>query len=160
MRFKEYLYRLTGPYKMCDKYAMMVMPSNTKIELLDIGLDINGLIFLAKLSTNPDKPDYDVLRKEFGPYANGRYVRRKKYTSCFFLDYGNDVNITTNLTLFMQCDCKVIVRDWDVVSLFVDSDSKISIEMGEHSHVTVYRFGNGEVIYSDKYKDQVRFKNG
>lgn len=159
MRFKEYLYRLSGPYRMCDKYADLVRPSNTKIELLELGLDINGMAFLAKMSTNPDNPDYELIRKEFGPYANGRYVRNKKYTSSFYLFYGEDVNINTNLTLFMQCDCKVIVRDYDVVSLFVDSGSKIHLELGENSNVTVHTYGDAEVIYSDKLSSNVVIKH-
>lgn len=160
MRITDYLHRVRNRSLMCDNYAQKVFAAQTKTSLLEIGLDVNGVDFLASMSTFDEQPDYALIEKEFGPYSNGRYVRRGKYTSSFYLFRKDGVHIDTNITLFMQCDCEVAVRDYDCVTLFVDSGSSIRLSMGEHSTVKVFRYGDAEIIFDSKYEKNVTLKNG
>ena len=160
MRITDYLHQLQDRSLICDSYARKVFAASTKTSMLNIGLDVNGIDFLASMSTFENKPDYALIEKEFGRYANGRFVRRDRYTSSFYLFNKEKVEISTNITLFMQCNCDVEVRDYDCVSLYVDSGSVINILMGEHSSVKIHRYGDAEILYDKNFENNITLKYG
>ncbi len=160
MRIKEYLQHLQTKGYVCEGYAKKVLAASTKTNMLNVGLDINGIEFLASMSTFEEKPDYSLIEEEFGRYANGRFVRNDKYTSSFYLFNKEKVLIGTNITLFMQCNCDVEVKDYDCVTLYVDSGSTINLTLGEHSAVKIFRYGDAEILYDMKFRDNITLKDG
>lgn len=112
---------------MCQRYRHGLLQCNSRRQIADIGLDINGIEYLSKAVCNsandPDSPfSPQSLATTFAPYNLGRYVSHQKGydTSAYVLPpQGQTLAITTDAALVVSFRGAIEIPDGAYVRLYL-----------------------------------------
>lgn len=152
MQTLDWLHSIIEQGKLCDTYTEKVDVAKSKKQLADIGLDYNGASFLCEMENQGMPLNYDVLKREFRAFINGRYYSENETSGGSVYTVGlwcqcdeKEVTVKTTVATFLDCDVDVIVPNNHYAILFVDSNCKIRVFCGSGSICKVNYWGNAKI---------------
>lgn len=152
MQTLDWLNSIIEQGKLCDTYTEKVDVAKSKKQLADIGLDYNGASFLCEMADQGMPLSYEVLKKEFRAFINGRYYSEndtangKVYTVGLWCQYEEpEVTVNTTVATFLDCDLNVIIPNNHYAILFVDSNCNLRIFCGSGSICKVNVWGDANI---------------
>lgn len=131
---------------LCAEYTDKVDAAGSKKALIDICLDANGLPWLCHSIERGWGLTPDYISKEFAPFNNGIYTRRKDgYTSQMYCQYdGDEIEVKTTALLLIDVHNVRVVADRICEIYMVNSE----VEIVGRGHAIVYPY-NSEVTKND-----------
>lgn len=147
---------------LCSEYTPRVLNAKSKKQIMDIVLDANGISYLQEMSDKGFPLDYDVIRKEFAAYTNGKYVATTKgkngveYRGSIYIDQTNPIDVNTHIVSLLNCKCDVIVPKGTCVMIFADSNCDIKVDCPNGSIAKVEYWGDAKVSSNNDDKVKIR----
>lgn len=139
---------------LCAEYTDKVDSAGSKKALLSICLDANGLPWICHSIARGWGLTPDYISKEFAPFNNGKYTRKKDgYTSQMYCQYdGAEIEVKTTALLLIDVHNVRIVADRICEIYMVNS----KVEIVGRSHAIVYSY-NSAVTNPDSSPAVVRY---
>lgn len=166
MTFKDWLEIVNNEGLICERYLPLVNAARSRKQYMDIVLDANGMAFLCDMSLRGHKLPYEVIRREFWAYLNGRYIHSKAsisgtYTAAMYCGVETPSSITVNTTLtgFFGCNCDVFVPDNMVCQIYVDNGTAINLKVSQDSTCHVCVWNGGDVKCANTSNIIMKHKN-
>lgn len=163
--FKDWLNKIIEADKLCSQYIDKVQVARNKKQIADIGLDANGASYLCKMKSLGYELPYEVIKEEFAPFINGRYIAKLasknggEYSSATYCEFGEKtVIIESTITTFLGCSLDVYVLDYGYSQLYVDKNCKINIHCGKGAQCVVDFWDGAEVTISEDSEGRVKLK--
>lgn len=144
MKFNEWFNNIADSGLACDTYLNKALGAKSKLHLMDVALDVNGVAFLCDMMSQDKGLSYEIIKVEFKNYINGNYKAEitkdngKGYSSCVYCEYNEEIEVDTTSTALFGCKCRVIVRPYDFAYLYLDKNCDIDICCPESSRVKVH----------------------
>jgi hypothetical protein len=149
MNYSEWIDDIICQGLLCDEYATKVQQAKSKKQVVDIALDANGVSYLQEMMEKGHALPYDVIRNDFRPYLNGRYVsvhkngeNGREYTGSVYFEQINDLLVHTTITSLLNCECNVIVPKNSIALLYSDGNCTIHVICMENAKCKVYHSGD------------------
>lgn len=163
--FKDWLNKIIEADKLCSQYIDKVQVARNKKQIADIGLDANGACYLCKMQSLGYELPYEVIKKEFAPFINGRYIAKLasknggEYSSATYCEFDEKtVIINATITTFLGCSLAVYIPEYSYSQLYVDGGSKITIHCPKNAHCMVDFWDGAEVAISEDSEGKVKLK--
>ena len=133
---------------LCTAYKDKWDKANDKEALMDMATDAKGMDMIADSCSNGWGLSSEYIAKSFSDYINGKWQRRNDgYTSEMYVMHKEDVAIRSTLTLFIDCECDVIVPKGIIAEIYLSGNSNVHIKCDGHCYVIKY--GNACVYDSE-----------
>lgn len=133
---------------LCGEYTAKWDKAQSKRDLADIGLDINGMRFVSATSAKNTwglSPKY--ITENFSDFINGKYIRKKDgYTSEVYVQYHGDITVRSTAIMIIQCDCEVFIPRNHIAEIYVTCESHIQIHA--EGICTVFKFDESTIKYN------------
>ena len=144
---------------LCGAYKTKWYSATSKEELMEIATDAKGMDMIADSISNEWGLSPLYIIKNFSDYINGKWQRNKDgYTSEMYVSHKSDVDIRSTLTLFVDCECDIVVSKGIVCEIYLSGKSKVRVMCEGHCYVIRYgkdcsftTEGNG--VVHEKYVD-------
>lgn len=95
---------------LCTSYKDKWDAATSKEALMEIATDAKGMDMIADSISNGWGLSSSYIAKNFSDYINGKWQRNKDgYTSEMYVSHKSDVDIRSTLTLFVDCECDIVV---------------------------------------------------
>lgn len=155
MTFREWINNLIGVGLLCCDYTSRVNSALSKKQLADIGLDANGISYIARMAQKGYPLPYNSLLKEFKNFINGNYIfesvpneRGYSYTSEVYVCYSDNdhVDVKTTLVAFLGCKTKINIQERTIVNVYLDKNCEVEINCPLSSRCRVYLYGDAKVV--------------
>lgn len=157
--FEEWIGKLTEAGLLCGDYVDKVDNAMSNKQIVDIGMDANGISYLPEMSSKGMPLPYDIITSRFSNFINGRYVCHTKsrngneYTSALYCKYAGDIDdADTTLLTLLGCSCTVNIAENAFVRIYVDSNSAVQVNCPESAMAIIEYWGDAEVSASGKVK--------
>lgn len=160
MTFSDWLNKVIENGKLCDNYTSKAIDAKSKLSLIRLALDANGVSYLQEMQSSGFALPYEVITKEFKNYINGRYIAEYKndkgsgYTSSIYCCSMNDIEISTTLTVILGCCSDIWVKENDFVRLYVDKNCDLTIHCPKSSRCII-DYWEGSLITGCDYNDNI-----
>lgn len=148
MTFKDWIEDIISKGLLCDDYTNRVNSAISKKQIADIGLDANGISYLAQMAYKGYPLPYSTILKEFKNFINGNYVyesipndRGYTYKTELYVEYNNNIDVRTTCVALLGCKTKVKLKERTVVELYLDSNCEIELDCPLSSRCRVYMYG-------------------
>lgn len=151
--FSDWLNNIIDKGFLCNEYSNKVSSALSKKQLVDIGLDANGIHYLCEMRQNGYPLDYNVLLNEFKHFINGKYIFTSKpnaagvsYTCELYCRYNNrELNVRTTCVSLLDCATTICIKPYDCVSVHLDENCDVKIKCHDTSSCRVYLYGAAKV---------------
>lgn len=163
MTFEEWINKVIQSGNLCSGYTGKVSSANSKLQLVRIVLDANGVSYLPEMDAKGFPLPYDTILKEFKNYINGNYTamfsndKGHGYSSSLYCCYagGNEINVDSTLSVYLGCSNVTLkIRENDFVYLYIDKNCDLSIECPESSKCLI-DYWEGANIDTSKSKGNI-----
>ena len=157
MVFEDWINNIIGKGLLCKEYTDKLVQAHSKLKIMDIVLDANGVSWLPEMDSKGYPLPYDTILREFKSYINGNYIAEFKneqgggYTSSLYCCYSESdtVDVTSTLAVFLGCSgTKIQVRENSVTHLYIDKNCDVSVFCPDSSHVYIDCWPNANVKVS------------
>lgn len=162
MTFKDWISDVISNGTLCGNYTAMTQGAGSKLALMRIVLDANGINWLQEMDAKGQPLPYETITSEFGNYINGKYMaefRNEKgrgYTSSLYCCSMDDIHVKTTLVSILGCACDVWLEENSFVKLFVDKNCDLVIHCPCTARCIVEYWDGAKVIVA-KNCDCVEF---
>lgn len=124
---------------LCTSYKDKWDAATSKEALMEIATDAKGMDMIADSISNGWGLSSSYIAKNFSDYINGKWQRNKDgYTSEMYVSHKSDVDIRSTLTLFVDCECDIVVSKGIVCEIYLSGKSKVRILCEWHCYVIRY----------------------
>ena len=124
---------------LCTSYKDKWDAATSKEALMEIATDAKGMDMIADSISNGWGLSSSYIAKNFSDYINGKWQRNKDgYTSEMYVSHKSDVDIRSTLTLFVDCECDIVVSKGIVCEIYLSGKSKVRILCEGHCYVIRY----------------------
>lgn len=124
---------------LCTSYKDKWDAATSKEALMEIATDAKGMDMIADSISNGWGLSSSYIAKNFSDYINGKWQRNKDgYTSEMYVFHKSDVDIRSTLTLFVDCECDIVVSKGIVCEIYLSGKSKVRILCEGHCYVIRY----------------------
>ena len=121
---------------LCGAYKTKWDSATSKEELMEIATDAKGMDMIADSISNEWGLSPLYIIKNFSDYINGKWQRNKDgYTSEMYVSHKSDVDIRSTLTLFVDCECDIVVSKGIVCEIYLSGKSKVRVMCEGHCYV-------------------------
>ena len=150
--FTDWIKKVSENGLLCSNYESKISSALSKKQLVDIGLDANGIHFLLELQQKGFSYPYEDFVAEFGRFINGNYVFESEpnekgvtYTCELYCSYSSQehIDVRTTAITIMDSVARLILKPNSAASIYVDTNSHVDIIVPAGSSCRVYIFGNG-----------------
>lgn len=157
MTFEEWINKVIQTGNLCSGYTDKVSSANSKLQLMRIVLDANGVSYLPEMDERGFPLPYDTILKEFKNYINGNYTamfsneKGRGYSSSIYCCYsdGNEINVNSTLSTYLGCSNVTLrIEENDFVHLFIDKNCNLSVECPESSRCIIDKWKGAKVDIS------------
>lgn len=132
----------------CSDYLQKWDSAKSKRQIMDVALSSQGIIFLCTSIQQGWGLSSEYIAKTFERYLNHRYVKEGEYTSCIYVSHDGEVVVDTTLTLFVDCNVRVIVPRNYFCKIYVCGKS--NVEVCGYGRVIVVRYGDDVKLNIEK----------
>ena len=153
MDFNTWINKVIESGNLCGEYKDKVDDAKSKLQLMRIVLDANGVSYLCEMQAKGMPLSYETINKDFRSYINGRYKAEFKnekgngYTSSIYCCYAEDeVLIDTTLTIMLGCNTDVYVRENDFVKIYADKNCELHISCPPSSKCIVEYWDGAKIV--------------
>lgn len=157
--FDDWINEIFNNGLLCAEYKDKVDDAKSNKQLVDIVMDANGMSYLPEMLSKGIPLSYEIIRKRFSSFINGRYVGHIKgkngheYTSAIYCKYVGDIdNADTTLLTLLGCSCVVNVSDNAFIHIYADSNSTVQVNCPTSAAAIIEYWENAEVSTSGKVK--------
>lgn len=136
MTFDEWVNTAIESGCMCEGYSNMVSSAKSKLQMMRIVLDANGIGYLQEMQEKGHCLPYETILSEFKRYINGNYIaefrneRGSGYTSTMYCCYsdGNRIDVVTTLATFLGCsNVELHIAENNFAHIYLDKNCDVSI---------------------------------
>lgn len=152
--FTDWIKKVSENGLLCSNYESKINGALSKKQLVDIGLDANGIHFLLEMQQKGFAYPYEDFVEEFGKFINGNYVFESEpnekgvtYTCELYCSQKNQEHIdvrTTAITL-MDCVTRLILKPNSAASIYLDTNSHADVIIPNGSSCRIYLYGDASV---------------
>lgn len=165
MKTFDWIQHIIAEGKLCDQYTDKVQKAVSKKALADIALDYNGASFFCEMEQAGYPIDYDVLKKEFAPFINGKYRSEHDtksgitYTTSLWCRYNDDYEILVDTTVatLLDCELDVVIPENHYTTLFVNKSCKLRIFCMDGAMCNVYYWGDA-IVENPKNNKNIKIR--
>lgn len=159
MTFDEWVNTAIESGCMCEGYSNMVSSAKSKLQMMRIVLDANGIGYLQEMQENGHSLPYETILSEFKRYINGNYIaefrneRGSGYTSTMYCCYsdGNRIDVVTTLATFLGCsNVELHIAENNFAHIYLDKNCDVSIHCPISARCIVDYWDGAIVRCSDK----------
>lgn len=163
MTFEEWINNLIRTGNLCSGYSEKVSSSKSKLQMMRIVLDANGISYLPEMDAKGLPLPYDTILREFKNYINGNYIAQFSndkghgYSSSIYCCYseGNEIHVNSTLSTYLGCSNVTLkINENDFVHLYIDKNCDLSIDCPESSKCLV-DYWEGANIDTSKSKGNI-----
>lgn len=168
METLDWLQKIIKSGNLCEEYTHKVEFAKSKKQIADVAFDYNGASFLCEMQERGMPLNYRVIKKEFAPFINGKYISENitksgaKYSVsiwCECEDY--EVEVNTTVATFLGCELDVVIPKNKCVIIFADAKCKIRIFCMDNASCNVYYWGEAQVENpKNNNKIKIKKRNG
>ena len=146
MCFEEWINKVIQSGNLCSGYSNKVSSSKSKLQIVRIVLDANGVSYLPEMDEKGFPLPYDTILREFKNYINGNYIAQFSndkghgYSSSIYCCYseGNEIHVNSTLSTYLGCSNVTLkINENDFVHLYIDKNCDLSIDCPESSKCLV-----------------------
>lgn len=146
MSFEEWINKVIQSGNLCSGYSNKVSSSKSKLQIVRIVLDANGVSYLPEMDEKGFPLPYDTILREFKNYINGNYIAQFSndkghgYSSSIYCCYseGNEIHVNSTLSTYLGCSNVTLkINENDFVHLYIDKNCDLSIDCPESSKCLV-----------------------
>lgn len=136
MTFEEWINTIISSGQLCSGYTDKVASAKSKLQIMRIVLDANGVNYLQEMQEKGMGLPYETILREFKNYINGNYIaeyrneRGSGYTSTMYCCYsdGNRIDIVTTLATFLGCsNVELHIAENNFTHLYLDKNCDVNI---------------------------------
>lgn len=157
--FDDWINEIFNNGLLCAEYKDKVDDAKSNKQLVDIVMDANGMSYLPEMLSKGIPLSYEIIRKRFSSFINGRYVGQIKgksgheYTSAIYCKYVGDIdNADMTLLTLLGCSCVVNVSDNVFIHIYADSNSTVQVNCPTSATAIIEYWGNAEISTSGRVK--------
>ena len=163
MSFEEWINKVIQSGNLCSGYSNKVSSSKSKLQIVRIVLDANGVSYLPEMDEKGFPLPYDTILREFKNYINGNYIAQFSndkghgYSSSIYCCYseGNEIHVNSTLSTYLGCSNVTLkINENDFVHLYIDKNCDLSIDCPESSKCLV-DYWEGAKINTSKSKGDI-----
>lgn len=163
MTFEEWINKVIQSGNLCSGYSNKVSSSKSKLQIVRIVLDTNGVSYLPEMDGKGFPLPYDTILREFKNYINGNYIAQFSndkghgYSSSIYCCYseGNEIHVNSTLSTYLGCSNVTLkINENDFVHLYIDKNCDLSIDCPESSKCLV-DYWEGAKINTSKSKGDI-----
>ncbi len=163
MVFEDWINDIIGKGILCEGYTDKLTQSHSKLQVMRIVLDANGISWLPEMDSKGYPLPYDTILREFKNYINGNYVaefyneRGNGYTSalyCCFSD-SNEIDVNTTLAVFLGCsNVTLSIAENHIAHIYLDKNCDVNVVCPETSKVII-DYWDGAKFTSDNVQNTI-----
>ena len=163
MTFEEWINKVIKSGNLCSGYSSKVTSSKSKLQIVRIVLDANGVSYLPEMDAKGFPLPYDTILREFKNYINGNYTAQFSndkghgYSSSIYCCYsgGDEISVNSTLSTYLGCSNVTLkINENDFVHLYIDKNCDLSIDCPESSKCLV-DYWEGAKINTSKSKGDI-----
>lgn len=131
----NWINRLIEEGSVCKEYADRIRDAKSKKDFFYFACEVEGAKFLTKQLWLRKDLSLETIAKEFKNFINGKCKPVLKsrssddtYTSSFYCDYDEDIEVDTTVTVLLGCCSKIKVKDGNVAIIIADNSTHYCIE--------------------------------
>lgn len=135
MKTLDWLNFVESEGKVCADYTDRIKDAKSKKDLFDFACEIGGAKFLMSMQNKGCGLSMDTIKEEFKNFINGKCKPVLKsrnsddtYTSSFYCDYNEDIEVDTTVTVLLGCCSKIKVKDGNVAIIIADNSAHYCVE--------------------------------
>ena len=133
----------------CGEYSAKVEMAHSRHDIFRILCDANGVSFIAELENAGITIPYDILKKDFVNFLNGKKIMEYDgYTSCMYCDYEEPIRVETTLVSLLRCKCDITVPNNRYPSIILNKDCDVTITLlsGARLNLNVFNGAKFSII--------------
>ena len=159
MTFDEWVNTAIESGCMCEGYSNMVSSAKSKLQMMRIVLDANGIGYLQEMQGKGHGLPYETILSELKRYINGNYIaefrneRGNGYTSTMYCCYsdGNRIDVVTTLATFLGCsNVELHIAENNFAHIYLDKNCDVSIHCPISARCIIDYWDGAIVRCSDK----------
>lgn len=151
--FTDWLNELEERGLLCEDYSSRIAKAKSKRQLVDLGLDANGISYLCEMQQKGCPLPYETILSEFKNFINGNYIFESEpndngatYTCELYCCYSSDdhVDVRTTAITFLGCVARIILNPNSVSKIYLDTNCKVEIICPPSAKSQVYLYGDAQ----------------
>lgn len=151
--FTDWLNELEERELLCEDYSSRIAKAKSKKQLVDLGLDANGISYLCEMQQKGCALPYETILSEFKNFINGNYIFESEpsndgvtYTCELYCCYHSDdhVDVRTTAVTFLGCVVRLILTPNSVSKIYLDTNSSVEIVCPPSAKSKVYLYGDAK----------------
>lgn len=150
---------------LCDEYKAKWDEVTDKRELVDVGLDANGVDFLCASCSGGWGLTTGFIRENFAGFINGHYTRNKDgYTSELYVGYRGAILQSSTITTVLGGQIEIMIPKINICKIYVAAGSDVTIKCDGVCELYVYGdtntiniTGRGRVSRHDMTNEKTRY---
>lgn len=151
--FTDWLNELEERELLCEDYSSRIANAKSKKQLVDLGLDANGISYLCEMQQKGCALPYETILSEFKNFINGNYIFESEpssdgvtYTCELYCCYHSDdhVDVRTTAVTFLGCVVRLILTPNSVSKIYLDTNSSVEIVCPPSAKSKVYLYGDAK----------------
>ena len=159
MTFEEWINAVISSGQLCSSYTDKVASAKSKLQIMRIVLDANGVNYLQEMQEKGMGLPYETILREFKNYINDNYIAEYRnergggYTSTIYCCYsdGNRIDVVTTLATFLGCsNVELHIAENNFAHIYLDKNCDVSIHCPISARCIVDYWDGAIVRCSDK----------
>lgn len=128
---------------LCKEYHDKWDKAESMQQLIDIGLDANGIEYMAGTCNTNAGLSSAFMLKNFADFINGAYISRQKgYTAEMFVEQNETLTVNADIALLIGCNGGIEIKKNRCAKIYTDKKCKnVAVSAQKHSLVEIYVFG-------------------
>lgn len=147
---KRWLQLLIENNIICSKYRSRVENAETKEDIFRIVCDPNGVSFFAELLDKEIAVPFEVFKKEFANFINGKKVMRypQGFTSKMYLSTKKTIIADTTLVAVYGCETDIEIPVNKYPKIILGNKSNVNITVGQGARLLLDVYNNSTYTIS------------
>ena len=152
--FINWLKDIIDKGSICSEYTNKINSALSKKQIVDIGLDANGISFLLEIGSKGVEVPYYCIERDFHNFINGNYVFESKpnkkgftYTTELYCNYSDKepINVRTTAISLLNSIARLTIKDYSCNSIYIDTNSFAEITIPDNAFCNIHLYGNASV---------------